>query len=104
MRSGDSANTPPCEPQMYPGFGYGCAHCGQLGSGTSYSPVMSPAPPLAKVGLAVRCWSDARGASTRKPAITTSQAAIDRVRLLIRTLLTACRAESTPLDQLPSEC
>src|SRR5258705_13966247 len=87
MRLGDSANTPPCEPQMYPGFGYGCAHCGQFGSGISYCPVMSPAPPLAETASRVCCWSEAVGVITRKPNRATSEAVSERVSVRMQTLL-----------------
>src|SRR5258705_6416391 len=91
MRFGDSANTPPWEPQMYPGFGYGCAHCGQLGSGIAYSPVMSPTPPFVETGSFL-CCSDARGLSTSNPKTTTSQAANERGRRRMRTFLPALLA------------
>src|SRR6476620_690316 len=82
-RSGDSAKTPPCEPQMKPGFGEGCAHCGQFASGISYSPVMSPTPPFTEIDPFL-CCSEAVGLTTKRPVMTMKKVTGERERLRTR--------------------
>src|SRR5207247_11372394 len=82
IRLGDSANTPPCDPWMYPGRANGCGHLAT----TSYDPVSS-SPPFCELdesrpnpaSLSICCWVSAETDS--RPRAKTTISAMIHVRI-----------------------